>query len=365
MKSRMINWGKIIISFFARISGCSKSAENEGYWKTSTPAEQGLRQENIDKAMEYMKTSENEFHSLLIIKNGYLVTEYYGYNSLGKWYGLEPYKESPDNLRVVFSTTKSIVSALIGIAIDEGLLKVTDKVLNFFPEEKIENIDNFKKAITVEDLLTLEDGIEFSLEKDTSFEMAASKNPVAFHLNPPMVTEPGTTWNYNSASPNLLMIILDKVLKDQKVSQSALSYAKEKLFEPLHITKYSWETLNHFSDIPIGGWGLALRPRDMAKFGYLYAKKGIWEGKQLISESWIEKSTKIHAHPYWEGDYGYLWFRHKEIEGFFNSQGYGGQNIYISYEHDMVIVFTSMMAVDKADLELREIIAKYLKPAIT
>jgi CubicO group peptidase (beta-lactamase class C family) len=161
--------------------------------------------------------------------------------------------------------------------------------------------------------------------------LQAAQDEVQFVLDRPMTVEPGTRFNYNTGGTQLLAAIIA-----QATGQSALEYAQEHLFAPLGITNVQWWA--DPSGITEGGSGLELAPRDMAKFGYLYLKGGIWEGKSLIPAEWVKTSTQAHIKTgYLDLVYGYQWWVHPS--GVYQARGFGGQRIFVLPEQQMVVVF--------------------------
>ena len=225
-------------------------------------------------------------HSLIIIHNDSLVMEEY---FMG-W--------TRDMLHYCFSATKSVISALIGIAIDQGKVGgLEEKLLSFFPEyDDISNLDERKESITLEHVLTMSSGFTWT-PMDSEEDMAKSSDWINYVLDLPMSDEPGTQFVYNSGGSHLLSGIITN-----KTGQSAEEFAEENLFNKLGINNWEWESDPR--GITIGGWGLELYPVDMAMFGYLYLKNGSLNGKQIVPEDWVEESTIRHM-----PSYGYQWWR--------------------------------------------------------
>ena len=205
----------------------------------------------------------------------------------------------------VYSVTKSVVSTLVGMALGDGLLDSTDRrVVDFLPNRTIANLDDAKKAITVQHLLDMTSGLAWQEGLtggvESAIAMARSADWQQFVLDQPMATAPGTRFYYNSGNSHLLSAILSKV-----TSRSAHDYAREKLFGPLGIDDVQWQT--DPQGVTAGGWGLHLQPRDMAKIGYLWLRGGLWEGKQILPASWIEgvRKADIDMRESWASDMRY------------------------------------------------------------
>ncbi len=310
-------------------------------WLTSTPEEQGMDSELLAEMMDYLQ-EQNGFniHSLLIVRNGHIVTDAYFY----------PFAKSR-SLHDLASVTKSFTSTLIGIAIDEGYIEsVQQPVLNLFPERSVANVDANKEAMTVEDLLTMSSGFECIHEpgEPTLFEMRGSPDWAQFTLDLPMAAEPGRRWVYCSPVPHLLSAIIQETS-----GMSALEFAQEHLFAPLGISDVIWPSgpqgNNH-------GWGdLIITPHDMAKLGYLYLHQGEWDGQQVLSADWVATATR----PGTVGYYGYLWW----LSGsYYNADGRGGQRIFVFPDLDMVVVTTGGGGGNQ-DGALGTLLSSYILPA--
>lgn len=285
-------------------------------WRTSTPEEQGLDSEQLAELMDYLQRPKGfTIHSLLIIRNGYIVTDATFY----------PFAQG--SLHDLASATKSFMSTLIGIAIDQGYIEsVGQPVLDFFPERTVANLDANKEAMTLEDLLTMRSGFKCINQPTevTLSEMWASPDWSQFVLDLPMTAEPGTRYVYCSPNVHLLSAIIQETTR-----MSALEFAQEHLFGPLGVSDVIWP-----SD-PQGnnwGWGdLKLAPHDMAKLGCLFLNKGLWDGQQVVSAAWVKAATS-------GGSYGYLWWL--KPSGTYFATGRGGQEIWVLPDRDMVVVMT-------------------------
>lgn len=293
-------------------------------WQTSTPEEQGMDSQLLADMLTYIHDEDINIHSVLVIRNGYLVTEAY----------MAPYDET--TLHELRSCTKSFISALMGIAIEQGMIEGVDQLmLDYFPGRTIANLDETKQGITLDNLLTMSAGFDWSgdIMEPIMNEMAQSPDWLQFVLDRPIVTEPGIEFLYNSGGSNLLAAIIE-----ESTGMSALDYAQQNLFDPLGITQLEWaqDPQGHTS----GGYGLRLTPRDMAKFGYLYLNNGLWDGKQIVPAEWATDSTTKHidAGPLSDG-YGYHWWVDKN--GYYMALGYGGQYIIVKPDLNLVVVFTS------------------------
>ncbi|MCR2821818.1 serine hydrolase domain-containing protein [Lederbergia panacisoli] len=247
-------------------------------------------------------------------------------------------RKMENKLHKVNSVTKSFVSILVGIAIDEGLIKsVQTPIFPYFPDLE----DDIKKQITIEHLLTMTPGFkweEFGDWGGRPFPMINSNNWVQFVLEKELVTAPGEIMSYNSGCSHLLSAII------QKASNMTLEkYAFEKLFKPLEITDYRLH--QDSKGIGIGGFGLSLISKDLLKTGILMLQNGVWKNKQIVSKDWIEASTSKKYEGYdWIGSYAYHWWVLEDARlssSIYFAMGYGGNFIIINPAFEFVIVFTS------------------------
>lgn len=301
----------------------------ESEWRTSTPEEQGMDSEQLLRMIQYVNDQKSKIHSIVIIRNGYLVldTNFYPYRG--------------NLIHTLQSTSKSVLSSLIGIAVTEG--KITDiqnKVLPYFPDKSIDNVDPLKQEITIQNLLTMTAGFDWREstvpygQTGNSYTQATQvADPVLFALNRPMADKPGSIFNYNTGSTDVLSAILEKA-----TGQSTYEYAKTKLFDPIGIKESYWS--QYKSGNVLAGAGLYLKPVDMARIGYLFLNNGEWKGKQIISKEWVKESTRTHlkSNLYFGRDYGYLWWMNNN-DGF-SASGSGGQTINVLPHQNMVVVTT-------------------------
>ncbi|MBD3190570.1 MAG: serine hydrolase [Candidatus Heimdallarchaeota archaeon] len=293
-------------------------------WETSSPEEQMMDSEKLANLLAHIEEEQLFIDSVLIIRHGYLVEEQYYHNY------------TRNKLHQVWSVTKSFTSALIGIAKEEGYLTLDQKVLDFFPERNFSHVDARKQAITIEHLLTMTSGLDWPGEGIMGGVWIPSEDPVEFVLNRTMEHNPGEVFTYNSGATHVLSAILQKV-----TGKTTLAYAQEKLFEPLGMGNLTWD--QDQLGIYFGGHGLALTPRDMARFGYLYLNNGTWEEEQqLVPRTWVNQSTSKNIQVDEATDYGYLWWLYPE-RGLYAAQGFLGQRIFVFPEYDLLVVFTGAL----------------------
>jgi CubicO group peptidase (beta-lactamase class C family) len=322
-------------------------------WQSSTPEEQGLDSGLILQMLQEIRDKGIDIHSVLLVRNGYLVTEVY----------VDPYTR--DTKHPVFSVTKSVISMLTGIAMREGYINsVNQKVLDFFPTIAKNVTDENVWNLTLEHLLTMSAGYNTTTvppaevldQKDASFDIV--EHILTYNS---ILEKPGTTFFYDSGLPHLLSAIIQ-----QTTGISTLKYAQEKLFGPLGITGVTWETDPR--GIPLGNTGLMLSPRDMAKLGYLYLNRGQWNGEQIVPTEWVDQSTTKHMETKGlmnaaeDDGYGYFWWI--DAYGGYSAHGFGGQYIFVVPNLDLVAVFTGGLA-DPDFPTPRRLVEEYIIPAAT
>lgn len=295
-------------------------------WRVSTLAEHCLDSEKVEHAVWYFEKGLTA-RSLLIIRHGELVYEKY-FRSIQK----------PDRTANIRSVTKSVLSALVGIALDQGVLDSLDhKVIEYFPEYVHPETDPRLAQVTLHHLLTMSSGFEWAEHSPIQTRWMNSSNWVEAAINLRFVEQPGTGFTYCTANTQLLSAVLTKV-----TGEPLRDYAQRNLFTPLGIpaNRWSWGVDDH--GYAIGGFAMNLRTRDMARIGYLYLNQGYWDGQQIISPEWIQESTRSHLHAGWGPDYGYLWWVHPRSDlPSFEAAGSGGQTIYVVPGLDLVVVITS------------------------
>jgi len=294
-------------------------------WQTSSPEEQGMSPVALADLVDF--GAVNAMDSVLVVRHGRLVLDAY----------YAPFR--PGMRHRVNSVTKGVVGTLVGIALNEGKLDRLDApVLEFFPGRTIANGDARKKAITVQNLLDSNSGLSWreppSVDSLDSTQMEGSADWVGFVLDQPMALAPGVSFNYNSGTWHLLSAIVG-----QQTGGDTLEYAKQKLFAPLGITDVAWLTDSHGT--PIGGYGLFMQPRDMAKIGYLYLHGGQWAGAQVLPPQWVPKILNAQLDMQLRGAQRYAngWWVFPEKHAYM-AVGYLCQLIVVLPEIDTVAVVT-------------------------
>jgi CubicO group peptidase (beta-lactamase class C family) len=341
-------------------------------WQTGKIEDAGLDSLKLLKLLDRIKKNYYPgIHSILIVKDGNLVFEEYfpGYKFKydakefkGEWTDFDP-----NTIHNLASVTKSVTALLFGIALDKGFIRDVNKnVFDFFPQYSIFS-DDMKSQITLHHLLTMTSGLEWN-EQDIFYSEAENdiiqlfivSDPLKYILSKPVVDEPGTKWNYNGGGTNLIGEIIHSA-----TGMPLDEFAKKHLFDPLEIKHYKWININ--PAVIYASGDLKLRPRDMAKLGYLVLNDGVWNGNRIISSDWIRKMVQEYVSFSKLEGYGCQWWlkKYKLSSKFFNSyyaSGWGGQKILIFPELNAVIVFTCGNYT-KND-PTHEIIHRYLLPSI-
>jgi len=272
--------------------------------------------------------------SFIVVAKGNLALEKY-YNGAKK-----------DSLHLIQSQTKSIVSLLMGIAIDKGYVKDENElVAQYFPDEFGKD-DGLKLSLRIKDVLTMSAGMDWEEmlpvddPKNDNANMFRSGKWLQYALTRPMAKKPFIEFKYNSGCPMMIEGII------QKTTHMTLDdFAIEYLFEPLGIKEHSWQ--KDSTGFYHAGGGLSLKPIDMVKIGKLILAKGQWGGVQIVPESWIRKATQPYfVTTFSQYGYGYFWWvkdmmihEHKTTK-VISAQGAGGQYLYVFPEFDLVISFT-------------------------
>ncbi|MWC27957.1 serine hydrolase domain-containing protein [Paenibacillus sp. MMS18-CY102] len=258
----------------------------------TTPESVGLPNESVHAFLDELEQKALAIHSFMIIRDGKVAAE-------GWW---EPF--GADIPHFIFSITKSFTSTAVGLAVQEGLLTVEDKVASYFPEEMPEQPSERLLAMRVRDLLAMASGHSGD---PTEAAIQEGRDWIRAFLHAPLDYAPGEHFTYSSGATHMLGLIVEKA-SGERLEQ----YLAPRIFEPLGIQVDYWMTLPEGN--VAGGWGLCLRLEDVAKLGLLYLQRGIWEGERLLDENWIEASAALQVpngteeNSDWSTGYGYqLW----------------------------------------------------------
>jgi CubicO group peptidase (beta-lactamase class C family) len=267
------------------------------------------------------------FHSLIVSRRGEILLEHYFNGARAA---------RPANIK---SAAKSVISALVGIAIDRRLLPGVDTpIVKYFPA-LAKDRDPRKQTITIEDLLTMRSGLETTSNRNYG-RWVQSRNWVQHVLSRPLLSAPGTEMDYSTGNTHLLSAILTKA-----TGASTWQFASDQLAKPLGFTLARWP--QDPQGIYFGGNDMLMTPRQMLAFGQLYLDRGRVNGRQVVSEEWIDRSFVTRARSFWsDQEYGYGWWM-RELGGHraYFAWGFGGQYIFVVPSLDLVVVSTSSSTV--------------------
>ena len=358
------------------------------YWptdgfQTSTPEEQGMDSAKLVKMVEayqekHAEEPANSIDSITIIRNGYIVADIY----------LDPMYPQ-DTQHVLHSSAKSIMPALIGIAVEQGYIGSVDvPVTEFFKDEEFEITDERMAGVTLKDLLTMRTGIRardsYIYQHEGLWEMFAAEDLVEYFFSLPLDAEPGTRFDYSSLAFFMVSAIIEKT-----TGMDPVSYARANLFAPLGIEDITWST--NPKDPGLGYSPMWMKPHDMAKFGLLYLQKGQWDSQQIVPADWVEESIFPYAYPRnyvdildengekdteasqfaWISNkflkpfadgYGYMWWLDRH--GNYNALGTAGQYLIVSPDENLVTMITNSSS-DRGVFFPGKLFYDYILPAVT
>ena len=321
--------------------GCGILSKKNPFWPGPIPGDpwliprskpelQGVSSAGILNFINAIKESGQEFHSIMILRHGFVIAE-------GWWY---PY--SSGHRQQLYSLSKSFTGTAIGLAIAEGLLSVEDNVLRFFPGEEPGEISENLRMLKVKHLLSMSVG----QPKDAILLLENSPKGESWaktFLSLPIDFAPGSQFLYNSGASYMLSAIITKL-----TGQSAHQYLQKRFYEPLHITGATWT--QNAEGINMGASHLRIRTEDIAKLGLLYVQNGKWNGKQILSRDWVAVATAKqmesgHYNNSWGYGYGYQFWLNPP--GGYRADGAYGQYSMVFPAQDTVVAITSE-SVDKA-----------------
>jgi CubicO group peptidase (beta-lactamase class C family) len=335
----LVIFAAVFISITCSDEGLTNSEESALYtpgqssdWEVSTPAQQGLNPEIVQNL--YLNAERiDHLYSLVIVKNGYLIAEKY-YN------GMNVFDSNPSA-----SVTKSYISALTGIALQENILTSLDqKMMEFFPEIDWQNIDSRKSQITIKQILQMRSGYPWEEFTGDITGLFSRSNWIPFIETFQLSGDPGTQFGYSNMTAHMLAIILSRA-----ANTSLLSFAQEYLFDLIEVNPEFWPA--DLLGYHYGSGDIQFTPREMAKFGLLYLNNGLYNGNQIIPAEWITESLQKYSYNTYNRkilthfdllDYGYLWWSstagNHDVDF---AWGHGGQLIVLVDDLNMVIVTTA------------------------
>jgi CubicO group peptidase (beta-lactamase class C family) len=353
MKTRKFVWvALVLMALTSSMNSMKAQTEIIDLPRVGTP-------ERVEKAMKgfFAQAADKsmDIHSVMIVRNGNVI--YSHWQSAGA-----------ENVpHVLHSVSKTFTATAVGLAIADGKMALTDKVVDYFPDKLPAQVSSNLKAMTVRDLLTMSCGHDV----EPSFR-GAQQDWVSAFLAHPVIHEPGKFYLYNSLGTYMLSAIVQKV-----TGEKVVDYLTPRLFNPLHISKPRWEESPQ--GINCGGWGLYLKTEDMAKMGQLLLQKGKWNGKQLIPAEWVAEMSKKQVESVnpgtrledaaakgmtvetsdWMQGYGYQMWRCRP--GCFRADGARGQYIIVVPDKNAVIAITSDVQDLQGELNL---VWKHILPAL-
>ncbi|SFD71216.1 CubicO group peptidase, beta-lactamase class C family [Paenibacillus catalpae] len=316
---------------------------DDPYLRFVSPSVANLDETKLEQMKEWLE--EWKMTSVMILRDDALAWEWHA--------------KGEDSVAPLLSCTKSVLSSLIGIAIEEGYIQSVEQPVGDFFEGTPDS------SIQIKHLLTMTSGWDWPDFDKPYKAMKKAADPIGFVLERPVISEPGTAYLYNSGGSHLLSAILTAA-----TGQSALDYATSRLFQPMAFRQAKWTSHKGINE---GGTGLQLYGRDLAKLGLLYLREGDWFGEQLIPPRWVLESTKkhhrglLHYEPPIYGAYGYHWWQSPaEHNGAFDCYfafGHGGQYLLVAPEERLVVVVRKALAGRNEAVKSRNLIFEHIAGA--
>lgn len=317
-------------------------------WPTSTPAAQGMDGRALEVIRQDLPVSFADVRSVVIVKNGLLVFDY-------RRPGLEP-----DGLDEMQSVTKSVISALFGLALQDGALTSLDvPFVKYMPARAGAPADPRARHITVRHLLTFTAGYRQESRSDRFMRKIGFRTPLQSAMDRAVVSPPGTSFAYDDATCYTTSAVLTFA-----TGRNAASYARERLFAPLGITHFIWPTDRW--NVSSGHSELMLKAKDMARIGQLYLQNGQWGGRQILPEAYVLESTSKQSPGRPKEPYGYLWWVTSPSTGRapFTARGHGGQHIHVDPALRLVVVTTADVSqAGNARGQAEKLIFQHIVPA--
>ncbi len=323
----------------------------------STPQAEKVDAGAVDSYLAAVKQAGQDLHSLMILRHGKVVAEH--------WLG----DHAADKPHILNSVSKTYTATAIGFAVAEGKIKVTDKVISFFPDDLPAEVTPYLKELEIRHLLTMNVGHDTDPTKAIRSANGEDVNWVKAFLAFPIDHKPGTFFCYNSLGTYMLSAIIQQVS-----GEKVIDYLTPRLFVPLGIEGATWQESPQ--GINTGGWGLFVKTEDMAKLGQFFLQRGQWNGKQLLPATWFDEATSCQvpslpagarketlkiqpADSDWLQGYGYQMWRCRHNA--YRADGAAGQYIIVLPEKDAVIVTTANINDMQAEINL---IWQYLLPGL-
>jgi CubicO group peptidase (beta-lactamase class C family) len=329
--------------------------ENAGDgWSTGGADENGLNTIILSEMMNHIRSTDgHNIHSILVFRDTKLVFEEYFEGFL---YSSDPPGSNGDYIQYdretdhyLASVSKTVTSVIFGAAVKEGFINDLDeKIIDIFPQY-VDILTGEKADITVKHLLTMSSGLAWD-ESSTSYgdpendvtKLFTSADPISDILSNTLLTSPGQSFLYNSGGTNIIGAVIEKY-----TGKSLLEFGNMYLFDPLNVSGGLWQKMG--GDLFFASGGIFLRPRELAKIGFLFVNDGFWKDKQIVTAEWIEESTAEHILT--QGRtirdayaYGYQWWlidfnANNKTYPCFMAAGWGGQYMFIFPDEEMIVIF--------------------------
>lgn len=352
-------------------AGCAKPASLADGWRVASPEAVGIDAAKLCGAVARARSGElPNVHTFLVVRHVLLVAERYFTGPderRGEPLGVVAF--GPRTKHDLRSISKSVTSLLFGIALAQGKIRgLDDPVLHYFPEHSDLRSPE-RERIRLKHLLTMTMGVEWDENRsyrdpaNSETQMDASADRNRFVLTRPVVSPPGAAFNYNGGATALLAAIVQRAT-GRKLDE----YARDVLFKPLGIEEYEW--IKYQDGDPIAASGLRLRPRDLAKIGYLYLSSGRWDGRQVAPADWLRESIQRKTDVGGSSQYGYLWWLGRsaildKTVAWAVARGNGGQALFLVPDLDLLVVITAGNYNDASQRSVPlEILNRNVLPAI-
>jgi len=316
-------------------------------WKIEAQTAVSINPKLLCALIDNLETHKRNIHSVLVVRSGSLVFEHYRRGVDERWgTDLGEIAHGPEVKHDVRSVSKSVISLLIGIALERKLIENIDQTIFSFLPQYASLRTPAKEHISLRHLLTMSSGIAWNEEipytdaRNSWRHMSDAPDPYRYVLEQPQMAEPGKVWNYSGGSTALLAAVLQRTS-----GKWVEEFARDELFAPLGITDFEWVKMPSSGEFAADS-GLRLRPRDMAKLGQLVISRGIWKGKPIVSAEWLKEATVRRFRLDYNSYYGYQWWiSSSSVDGrkidWFEALGFGGQRIVIVPSLELVVVFTA------------------------
>jgi CubicO group peptidase (beta-lactamase class C family) len=329
---------------------CGTPTTLDDGWTIASPESVGLDSPRLCAIAARLKETEANVHAVVIVRHGKLVFEQYFPGPDERWDVAGQYDHDATTKHDMRSASKSVISLLVGVAIDRKLIaSANEPVVKFFPEYSSVKSPGWDQ-VTLRHLLTMSSGMQWDENrgwndpKNDEPHLGSEADPIRYILSKPIAAPPDTVWTYNGGGTDLLGNILERVS-----GKPLEAFAREVLFQPLGITDLEWKTYPKNGKIA-SAVGLRIRPRDAAKIGQLVLNGGAWGGKAIVSPEWIAQSVRprFQAIGYFSGlfFYGQQWWLGRSIAleqevKWIAAMGSGGQRLFIVPDRDLVVMTTS------------------------